>query len=61
MVTYNVGKNYTYMRLDVCSKQSIHQSVVIVKSSLIDMPSGAVWKYPWPGYGETIMSHFKLL
>lgn len=49
------------MRLDVCSKQCIHKSVVIVESSLINVLCGAIRKHPRPGYGETIMSYFKLL
>lgn len=49
------------MRLDVCGKQCIDQSVVIVESSLIDVLGGAIRKYPRPGYGETIMSHLELL
>lgn len=49
------------MRLDVCSKQCIYQSVVVVESSLIDVLGRAIRKHPWPGYGETIMGHLKLL
>lgn len=49
------------MRLDVCSKQCIHQSIVVVESSLINVLGGAFRKHPRPGYGETIMGHLKLL
>lgn len=49
------------MWLDVCSKQCIYKSVVIVESSLINMLCGAIRKHPGPGYGKTVMSHFKLL
>lgn len=49
------------MRLDVCSKQRIHESVVIVESRFVNVLGGAVGEHPGPGYGETIMGHFKLL
>ncbi len=49
------------MRLDVCSKQCVNQSVVVVESSLIDVLGGAIRKHPRPRYGETIMGHLKLL
>ncbi len=49
------------MRLDVCSKQGIHQSVVIVESSLINVLGSTIRKHSWPGYGETIMGHLELL
>lgn len=49
------------MRLDVCSKQCIHKSVVIVESGLINVLSGAIGEHPGPGYGETVMGDFELL
>lgn len=49
------------MGLDVFCEQCIHQSVVVVESSLIDVLGGAIRKHPRPGYGETIMGHLKLL
>lgn len=49
------------MRLDVCCKQCIHKPVVIVESGFINMLGGAIREHPGPGYGETIMGHFKLL
>lgn len=35
--------------------------MVVAESSLIDVLGGAIRKHPWPGYGETIMGHLKLL
>lgn len=55
------GRNNTYVRLDVCCEQCIHQSVVVVESSLVDVLGGAIRKHPRPRYGETIMRHLKLL
>lgn len=49
------------MRLNVCSKQCIHQSVVVVQSRLIDVFGGAIREHPRPRYGEAIMGHLKLL
>lgn len=49
------------MWLDVCSKQGVHQSVVVVESSFIDVLGGPVRKHSWPGYGESIMVDSKLL
>lgn len=54
-------KSDTYMRLDVCIEQSIHQPVVVVQSGLIYFSGGAIGENPWPGYGKTIMGHLKLL
>lgn len=49
------------MRLDVCSKQCIHKSVVIVESGLINVLRSAIREHPGPGYGETVMGDFELL
>lgn len=49
------------MRLNVRSKQCIYKSVVVVESRLIYVLGGTIRKNPRPGYGETIMSHLKLL
>lgn len=49
------------MRLDVCSKQCVHKSVVIVEPGFVNVLGGAIREHPGPGYGETIMGHSKLL